>query len=812
MMADRGVARFLVAPRGFGKSMAVYEYAESIFEFENVFWISGQSPCFLRDLDDRVIAASLLDNAPRRSLIVFDDVPYLDDERSEAFSRDIDVLLAKEREVVVTMAPGADSFAGLQSDRCCITAHDLLVDDEEAAASGRILRGAAPCHRAACLVWGEDDGAALIEGIRGSDMPAEVQLALFVMEVLAEGSLDEAASFVHGFRKDTRRFVERHYPHIGIDLVEERFSVHEFPIGLIADVFRGPLDGLVAHASSMSRDALVSRLATELSCRGRFSRACDLMAALCPRKRRAAWMESSQERFFSAGELCAMQGLFESLGENPTGLAPALALGAAVRLFLLGDKERAERFAARALGHADCTQEQACAAALVVCSCATEGFPVRAHAVLNDAAARSIGRAGALSCAARSRVLLASDPEAAADVLQEAPVEARIVPAFVSELAHAIRFMREGRAFGAVSETAFQEACALAEQVLEAYCAAHPSPDAFEVVLRDALHEGPRPADEASERARAADGVAAKLVEQRRRWQERRFEPCRPARRTPAVAAAPAEIPVMAVRLFGGMEISVGGERLDSPLFQKQKAKTLLAILVLRRGKEVARQEILDIIWPGASGKRAVNNFYSLWSALRRALGDGRGECPYVVRHQTSCMVDPRYVESDVEEFDKACRMLLFGQPEIESWMRAFARLQDDFSCDLLPSETGNAFIERQRRQYRTRLVGAYTAAAERLCDIDEPRAALCFAYAAFEKSERREDVFCALMRAQMLAGQRSLAMETFMECKAFMAEELGMDLSERMMRLHRDLISDAHDGSLVSASALQRPSADVLK
>lgn len=37
MMLDRTVARFIVAPQGFGKTSLVCEYAESIFGFDNVF-------------------------------------------------------------------------------------------------------------------------------------------------------------------------------------------------------------------------------------------------------------------------------------------------------------------------------------------------------------------------------------------------------------------------------------------------------------------------------------------------------------------------------------------------------------------------------------------------------------------------------------------------------------------------------------------------------------------------------------------------------------------------------------------------------
>ena len=44
LLRNRRVARFLVAPTGFGKATVAYEYAEVVFGFQHVFWISGTSP------------------------------------------------------------------------------------------------------------------------------------------------------------------------------------------------------------------------------------------------------------------------------------------------------------------------------------------------------------------------------------------------------------------------------------------------------------------------------------------------------------------------------------------------------------------------------------------------------------------------------------------------------------------------------------------------------------------------------------------------------------------------------------------------
>ena len=60
LLRERSVARFLIAPAGFGKTCAALEYAQTIFEFEHVFWIPCESPCFVRDLDANSLVRDIL--------------------------------------------------------------------------------------------------------------------------------------------------------------------------------------------------------------------------------------------------------------------------------------------------------------------------------------------------------------------------------------------------------------------------------------------------------------------------------------------------------------------------------------------------------------------------------------------------------------------------------------------------------------------------------------------------------------------------------------------------------------------------------
>ena len=50
LVSERSVARFVIAPSGFGKTSLGLAYASSIFGFRGVHWVDCQSPSFLREV------------------------------------------------------------------------------------------------------------------------------------------------------------------------------------------------------------------------------------------------------------------------------------------------------------------------------------------------------------------------------------------------------------------------------------------------------------------------------------------------------------------------------------------------------------------------------------------------------------------------------------------------------------------------------------------------------------------------------------------------------------------------------------------
>lgn len=174
---------------------------------------------------------------------------------------------------------------------------------------------------------------------------------------------------------------------------------------------------------------------------------------------------------------------------------------------------------------------------------------------------------------------------------------------------------------------------------------------------------------------------------------------------------------------------------------------------------------------------------------LRRALTTPSGDCPYLIRQQQGLRLDARLLSSDVMRIDEVCRELLFERPGHGGWVHLFSEVSDRFSNDLMPSDSDNAAIASMRVDYRNRLVDALVAASSRLVEAGDVQEGLWFARAAHQRDRTREDAYTALMRAQVAAGQRTAALETYFSCRRFLADELGIDPSLETMSLYREVI-----------------------
>lgn len=833
LLRDRQVARFVVAPDGFGKSSLAFGYADTVFSFQHVMWINGKSPCFLRDLDKGIIASGIKQVDSDAALVVMDDLPQLAPDRANALSAEIDALLAQECEVLVCCAPSCDAFGSLQRDRLKLSPSDLLLVDDGASMGEEDARLGSASRVAGLRQDSGLTSRSFLAGIAQEELPADLVLAMVVLLVLQRGSLGELQAFGTCGASELGILAEE-YPFLGIDCDSDAFFAPWFEPGDIVAAFSKRLDAAAAWSHFGSRSALARSLADALLARREAKRACAIVSELCVQAEKVQWLE--QRRFELAKQACALSAYDLSLaaGKSKASLRMRLDADDAWRAAVLGDTDQACRHARRACSQ---TSEMAQVMGLLVLLRLGNGDDRRraAEQLAGWAAAPLPGADGeGASVAAWTRPLAAMGSlatqsrtrareqwqrwraiEGSADALT-------VVALWLFEDARTLRLPieeREGDAALSDEDASFLRA--LQDDGFLSDCARHVAQrlarlpegdmDAFAALASSAWEELRRERPQLSlddpldtvAAARAAREVQETMFAQRKELADRRRIRARKqqeyalthpdsyldGRYLTGPASVSATEPLLTVKLFGGVEAWIGDKQVDPVKLRRQKVKTLLALLVLHRGRELSRDRLLAVMWPEGERESARKNFYTIWSLLRSALLLPNGTCPYLIRQQNVCAVKGSLLRSDVADLDEVCRTLMFGDLDSDGWAALSADVDRRFSDDLMPGERVTEAIDRMRRECRVRLVDALVAASRRLGRAGNVQESLWFARAALMRDRSREDVYTALMRAQVDAGQRSAALDTYFACRRFLAEELGIDPSPETMAVYRSII-----------------------
>mgnify|MGYP002510071496 CR=1 FL=1 len=823
LLKDRGVARFVVAPSGYGKTCLAIEYAETVHSWAHVFWFNSQSPCFVRDLDAGTLASSCLALDPDAALVVFDDVSMLDPARQELFSSAIDDLLERGCEVVVTCVPACDFVGSMQRDRLCLTSKELLLDDMEfddlrsaEERSRRPVESVGPAERVPLLAWSgaSDRDDLFVRGALREELPSDLKLLIVSILVLRKGPLADLAPFSSFGERDLPEILSD-YPHLGIDYDAGRFDAATPDVETLSSPLKRVIPQLIARSSFDTADELVWAWASTLMENAQPMRACALVREMCTRRTRAKWTSDNiaelvrRSCFFPV--ICLLSDREASRGKMRLRLDVFEALCRQI----LDDETGALRCAKRCAFSSEASDEAQVLGLLLVTRLDRGALAARARDAL-DERVPALQSKGLAACADwevlawgwhegergfSDLVAFWKDAEAAGKnemvlcivaswMFGKHPGGVELALDQLSTCREAEEFVaKRMSSFGSYGEVDFfvasaalsMEGARMRGMVLDGR-----GLNASSLMLLRQIEMGI-----ASQRQLLVEKMKA---DQARRddWIATHPSSLLMRESLGPTAAKERSVPLLSLKMFGCFEASIGGVPIEYSMFKRQNTRALLVLLAVNQGKELSRDLAVEALWPRSSHEVANKNFYTVWSSLRQALSLPDGTCPYLVRHRYGCSLDSRFVTSDVERLDEICRELLFGAPNVEQWGMLFSEIDRDFSCELMPAERHNPLIVKARRDYQARLVDALISATVSAVDDGNPRWGVWFARAAIARDETREDAYVALMRAQIAGNQRTAAMMTYLSCRRALSDQLGIDPSPETVALYESLLEGA--------------------
>ncbi|NTU85815.1 MAG: transcriptional regulator, partial [Chloroflexales bacterium] len=236
------------------------------------------------------------------------------------------------------------------------------------------------------------------------------------------------------------------------------------------------------------------------------------------------------------------------------------------------------------------------------------------------------------------------------------------------------------------------------------------------------------------------------------------------------------------VRTLGAFGVWRGEVEIRDRDWRSVKARQLLQLLLVERGRMLPRDRIMDMLWPGLEAEAAANNLRVTLSRLTKAIEPTRPEgAPtyYIVQQGDTYGFN---VESDhgydTTEFTTAVEMaraaLQKGRRDeaVAHFRRAIALYGGTFLPDCLYEDW--SVVERER------LGLLFTEASLRLGGLlledGHAHEAIGLAWRVLEYDQAQEEAYQLLMRAYGGLGERSTALRLYARCIAALEQELGVE------------------------------------
>jgi len=239
--------------------------------------------------------------------------------------------------------------------------------------------------------------------------------------------------------------------------------------------------------------------------------------------------------------------------------------------------------------------------------------------------------------------------------------------------------------------------------------------------------------------------------------------------------------PPLRVLTLGGFQVLRGGVPIPNEAWQRRKTRQLFLYLLLRRAP-VARDELLEALWPDLSPGSAALALNTTFSELRRILEPqlGRGTpSRYLERdEETLALRRTEGLWCDVWAFEEATR----------SGVAATSHILALYRGDFLPEEPYADWALRERERLRERYLNALMAWLEERMRTQAWQEGAELARRILEREPWLEEVWRALMTCLAQLGRRSEALRAYQDCVRALRAELDVDPASETRRLYETL------------------------
>ena len=248
------------------------------------------------------------------------------------------------------------------------------------------------------------------------------------------------------------------------------------------------------------------------------------------------------------------------------------------------------------------------------------------------------------------------------------------------------------------------------------------------------------------------------------------------------------------VRLLGRFSVRRDGQEIPAPDLGGRLGRTLIRLLVTRRGTVVPVDVLAEALWPDRQPADPAANVAVLLSRVRRALADPKlisaTSGGYLFAAGDCCTVD---AELFLDHAERGRADLHSRRPK--DALREFRAALASWPGEPLPEDV----YADWSREYRERLLQAYIQTLEGAANValeaGDARLAETLAGRAVAREPLREAGHIVLMRALAASGNRAAALAAFDTLKSILHEELEVEPSAEAAAIRQRVASGSLGG-----------------
>ncbi|MFZ5825245.1 MAG: BTAD domain-containing putative transcriptional regulator [Bacillota bacterium] len=250
------------------------------------------------------------------------------------------------------------------------------------------------------------------------------------------------------------------------------------------------------------------------------------------------------------------------------------------------------------------------------------------------------------------------------------------------------------------------------------------------------------------------------------------------------------------IRILGNFAVWRGRQEVTVKDWQREKAKQLFQLFITQRRRLLQKEQIIDLLWPGAESSAAFRDFKVALNALFNALEPNRAARSgsfYIVRQGTAYglnLASGFWLDADEFEGLATQGLALVGRGKPEEAERPLRRALDLYQGDFLEDAPYEDWAAEERERLRLLYLRAAETLAQRALHQGDYESCIQLCDRILIRDHCWEEAFRLLMQSYNRMGNRSMALRTYDRCVQNLEAELSIKPMAETQQLYERIRS----------------------